>query len=187
MINTIINPFQLDAPLPASAAGAILGGRSFTAGVIQDNWKPIARKIGNVFGSSSDVLRAMHSLDITYSIEGKKLTKSNAIGDILGAKVFNLPSTGTGKRLFYLPALAMTPAEREEFLALPKQEMAKAIRQANADLMAEDLPEISSTVGIAPDHSLDAPEVQASEVDVPRPGPAFLEAQDDGDPDLAAA
>jgi hypothetical protein len=187
MNNTIINPFKLNATLPASSAGSILGGRAFTAAVIQENWKPIARKIGNVFGSSTDVLRAMHSLDITYSIEGKKLTSSNAIGDILGAKVFNLPSTGTGKRLFYLPALAMTPAEREEFLALPKQEMAKAIRQANAELLAEDLPEISSTVGIEPDHSLDAPEVEASELDVPHSGPAFLEAEDDGDQDLAAA
>lgn len=186
MTNSIPNPFQLDATLPANTPGAILGGRSFTAGVIQENWKPVASKIGNVFGSSSDVLGALHSLDITYSIEGKKLTKSNAIGDILGAKVFNLPSTGTGKRLFYLPALAMTPAEREEFLALPKQEMAKAIRQAQADLMAEEAPE-SPTDGIAPDHSSDGPGVRASEVEDPPSGPAFVQTKNESDEDLAAA
>ena len=187
MNHTIPNPFALDATPPATPSGAILGGRSFTASVIKENWKPIARKIGNVFGSSTDVLRAMHSLDISYSIEGKKLTKSNAIGDILGAKVFNLPSTGTGKRLFYLPALAMTPTEREEFLALPKQEMAKEIRQAQAELMAEEAPAYSSAHGIAADRSVDGPGVQDSEVEHHLAGPDSVKTEDEGDEDLAAA
>ena len=113
-----------------------LGGRSFTAAVIESNWQRICRHTGKTFVTSAGVLDSMHELGIQYTLDGSKLKKANAIGDILGTKHFNLPSTGTGKRAFYLPAIGMSQAERERFVQLPPPEMVAEIRRTTEDVLS---------------------------------------------------
>lgn len=115
----------------------ILGGRPFTASVIAKHWKRICRHCGGLFVTSAGVLDAMHQLGISYTLDGTKLKKANSIGDLLGSKHFNLPSSGTGKRAYYLPAIEMNEEEREAFAALEPEEMLAQIEAVTATLLAD--------------------------------------------------
>ena len=125
------NQFDLAADINLN-----LGGRSFTAAVIESNWQRICRHTRKTFVTSAGVLDSMHELGIQYTLDGSKLRKANAIGDILGTKHFNLPSTGTGKRAFYLPAIGMSQAERKRFVQLPPPEMVAEIRRTTDDVLS---------------------------------------------------
>jgi hypothetical protein len=116
----------------------ILGGRPFTATVIAKHWKRICRHYGGLFVTSAGLLDAMHQLGISYTLDGTKLKKANSIGDLLGSKHFNLPSSGTGKRSYYLPAIEMTEEERLKFAALEPDEMLAEIEAVTAKLRADD-------------------------------------------------
>lgn len=116
----------------------ILGGRSFTATVIEFNWQRICRHYGKLFVTSAEVLNALHQLDIQYSLDGTKLKKANAIGDILGTKHFNLPSKGAGKRAFFLPAIPMGHEEREAFVQLPPTAMVAEIRRMTEAVLSDE-------------------------------------------------
>lgn len=118
-----------------------LGGRSFTASVIAENWQRIARHLGSPFASSAEVMEGMHQLGIQYTLDGSRFKKANAMGDILGTKHFNLPSSGSGKRSFYLPAIAMSAEERAAFAGLSTSGLIEEIRKAKAMLLegGEDL------------------------------------------------
>jgi hypothetical protein len=123
---------------PAATASLNLGGRPFTANVIAANWQRICRYYGKLFVSSAELLSALHQLDIQYSLDGSKLKKANAIGDILGTKHFNLPSAGSGKRAFYLPAIPMKLEEREAFAQLPPTEMVAEIQRMTKAVLSDD-------------------------------------------------
>jgi hypothetical protein len=122
----------------------ILGGRSFTATVIESNWKRICRHHAKLFVTSAEVLNALHQLDIQYSLDGSKLKKANAIGDILGTKHFNLPSTGAGKRAFFLPAIPMSHEEREAFVQLPPTAMVAEIKRVTDAILSDEAEPVES-------------------------------------------
>jgi hypothetical protein len=128
------NQFNLAADINLN-----LGGRSFTAAVIESNWQRICRHMGKTFVSSAGVLDSMHELGIQYTLDGSKLKKANAIGDILGTKHFKLPSTGTGKRSYYLPAIEMSQAERERFVQLPPAEMVAEIQRTSEEVLSHEV------------------------------------------------
>ncbi len=128
------NQFNLAADINLN-----LGGRSFTAAVIESNWQQICRHVGRTFVTSAGVLDSMHELGIQYTLDGSKLKKANAIGDILGTKHFNLPSTGSGKRAFYLPAIGMSQAERERFVQLPPADMVAEIRRTTEAVLSREV------------------------------------------------
>lgn len=119
-------------------SSVILGGRPFTAAVIAKNMRRICRHRGSAWVTSAGVLEALHQLDIPYTLDGSKLKKANSMGDLLGSKHFNLPSTGVGKRAYYLPAIEMNEEEREKFAALEPEEMLAEIQAVTAALLADE-------------------------------------------------
>lgn len=108
------------------------------AAVIAKHWKRICQHNGGLFVTSVGLLEAMHHLGISYTLDGTKLMKANSIGDLLGSKHFNLPSSGKGKRAYYLPAIEMTEEEREKFAALEPDEMLAQLEAVTAKLLSDE-------------------------------------------------
>lgn len=124
------NPFTPgESPLNMKSKAPGLGGRATAIKAISANWKPIVAHAGQVYVTAKEVLDAMHALDISYSSNGQKLKKSNAIGDILGKHAMKLPSeVRDGRKYYFLAAIDMEPEERQAFSLLSDQEKGRKVQ-----------------------------------------------------------
>jgi hypothetical protein len=187
MSQKIENPFAAAASNRLSDPECVFAARPFMANVLKRYWKNLVRQGGKSFLTASEVLKFMNRAGIHYRPDGSTLRFANGVGDVLGKHALNLLTDGRSPRGFYMPSIEWSDEERRAFLALAPGERVKAIVKRHEELKAEVLPDLLSTDGVAPDHSLDGPGVPASEVEESPAGPAFVRTEDDGNEDLAAA
>ncbi|BCU76401.1 hypothetical protein llg_11160 [Luteolibacter sp. LG18] len=126
----IINPYASDE-VAIGIERSIKQGRSLVISEIFLHQHRLIHHTGKIYLTSKDVLDALHELGIQYWGRGRKLTKPNAIGDVLGKHGMNLPHLMIeGKKHYFLGAVGMSESQREAFDKAPDEEKAKMVDQA---------------------------------------------------------
>ena len=111
--------------------------RGLMIDALSNNWEMIVNKSGSVLLTARQVLDVIQNEGL-LDHAGEKLKGANSVGDLLGAKHYDLPFLSGIKRRYLLPAISWGADDRLAFDALTLAERSAHIKELEAKLLGPE-------------------------------------------------